>query len=98
MNGSATSTGCRPPSWLGLRLHLADGTFPLTAQTWRSGQPAAPEAALHWEHPNLWSWRELLDGHAHSFLAFFVADPTDAPVDDHDAAFRRQLANPQPLG
>jgi hypothetical protein len=55
---------------------------------------APAEAALHWEHPNLWSWRELLDGSAPTseFLAFFVADDADAPVDDRDAEFRRQLA------
>jgi hypothetical protein len=52
------------------------------------------EAALHWEHPNLWSWRDLLAGAAPTseFLAFFVADDADAPVDDHDAAFRQQVA------
>ena len=55
---------------------------------------APAEAALHWEHPNLWSWRELLEGAISSstFMAFFVADPTDVAVDDNDAAFRAQLA------
>jgi hypothetical protein len=53
------------------------------------------EAALHWEHPNLWSWRELLDGAAASstFVAFFVADPADEPVDAHDVAFRARLTD-----
>jgi hypothetical protein len=55
---------------------------------------APAEAAVHWAHPNLWSWRELLDGagSASTFVAFFVADPADATVDDHDAAFRAELA------
>ena len=50
-------------------------------------------AAVHWEHPNLWSWRELRDGAplSSTFVAFFVADPADAPVDTHGAAFRAQL-------
>jgi hypothetical protein len=71
------------------------GTFPLGVADLREAvdRLAPAEAAVHWEHPNLWSWRELLDGAGASstFLAFFVAHPTDAPVDDHDAAFRAQL-------
>jgi len=70
-------------------------TFRLTADDLAEAvrRLAPAEAALHWEHPNLWSWRELLDGaHASSqFLAFFVADPADPPADDHDAAFRARL-------
>ena len=72
-------------------------TFPLSsadlAEAVRRLAPA--EAAVHWEHPNLWSWRELLDGAdpSSTFVAFFVADPADAPVDEHDAAFRAQLAS-----
>jgi hypothetical protein len=64
--------------------HLAEAIARLT--------PA--EAALHWEHPNLWSWRDLLEGAdaSSTFVAFFVADPSDEPVDDHDTAFRAQLA------
>jgi hypothetical protein len=71
-------------------------TFPLTADQLREAvrRLAPAEAALHWEHPNLWSWRELLDGAVPSstFVAFFVADPADQPVDAHDAAFRDRLA------
>ena len=54
---------------------------------------APAEAALHWEHPNLWSWRELLEGARadSTFVAFFVADPADAPVDDLDAGFRARF-------
>ena len=39
---------------------------------------APAEAAVHWEHPDLWSWRELLDGAGSTsrFLAFFVATST----------------------
>ena len=53
------------------------------------------EAAVHWAHPNLWTWRELLAGATPSstFVAFFVADPADDPVDAHDAAFRSRLAD-----
>ena len=55
---------------------------------------APAEAAVHWEHPNLWSWRELLAGAdaSSTFVAFFVTDPADAPVDAHDAVFRARLA------
>ena len=54
--------------------------------------PAA--AAVHREHLNLWSWRELLEQAAPSslFLAFFVADPRDQPVGPHDAVFRGRLS------
>ena len=72
------------------------GTFPLSVADLREAvtRLAPAEAAVHWEHPNLWSWRELLDGAdaSSTFLAFFVADVADPPVDDHDAAFRDQLA------
>jgi hypothetical protein len=69
--------------------------FPLTrddlAEAVRRLAPA--EAALHWEHPNLWSWRGLLDGAdpSSTFVAFFVSDPADEPLDDLDAAFRARL-------
>jgi hypothetical protein len=66
-----------------------------TSRTEAVRRLAPAEAAVHWEHPNLWSWRELLDGAdpSSTFVAFFVADPADAPVDEHDAAFRAQLAS-----
>jgi hypothetical protein len=52
------------------------------------------EAATHMPHPNLWSWRSLLndaerDSH---FLATFVADANDPPIDDNDAQLRQLLA------
>jgi hypothetical protein len=52
------------------------------------------EAATHMPHPNLWSWRLIAaDASPGSeFVAFFVADVSDAPVDDLDARFRRALA------
>lgn len=56
---------------------------------------APAEAATHKPHPNLWSWRDLLAGAAGAdshFLALFVADPADPPVDDDDERFRRLLA------
>jgi hypothetical protein len=51
------------------------------------------EAAVHWDHPNLWSWRELLSGAGAyaRFAAVFVGDPDDPPADERDAAFRRRL-------
>ena len=70
-------------------------TYPLTTdQLRRAVELLAPaEAATHWEHPNLWSWRKLLDGTgpAGRFVAFFVADLDDPPADDRDVAFRARL-------
>jgi hypothetical protein len=55
---------------------------------------APAEAATHWAHPNLWSWRQLLaDASPDStFLACFLADVADPPVDAADARFRRALS------
>ena len=71
-------------------------TYALTAGRLRKAVDllAPAEAAVHWEHPNLWSWRELLGGGGERFdrfLAFFVADIGEPPVDEHDAAFRERL-------
>ncbi|CCG05289.1 hypothetical protein [Blastococcus saxobsidens] len=54
--------------------------------------PAA--AAVHRDHPNLWSWRDLLEQASPSsaFLAFFIADARDEPVGPHDAVFRSRLS------
>ncbi|MFZ2228240.1 MAG: hypothetical protein WA090_03100 [Candidatus Nanopelagicaceae bacterium] len=51
------------------------------------------EAATHMEHPNLWSWRELLNSADSNsdFLACFVTDPLDAPVSEEDAQFRQYI-------
>lgn len=53
------------------------GVFRLTReQVAEAVELLAPaEAATHWEHPNLWSWRELLGAAdpRSSFLAYFVA-------------------------
>jgi hypothetical protein len=51
------------------------------------------EAATHMPHPNLWSWLQLLgDARQDSvFLAIFVADADDPPVDEDDARFRQLL-------
>lgn len=53
------------------------------------------EAATHIPHLNLWTWRDLLaGGDADStFLAFFVADAHDPPVDEDDARFRQLLGD-----
>jgi hypothetical protein len=77
--GYAATTGVYPLS----REQLAEAVERLT--------PA--EAATHWAHPNLWSWRELLaDASASSdFLGFFAVDTADPTVDDDDAQFRRAL-------
>jgi hypothetical protein len=76
----------------------ATGTFALTTeQMTEAARLLAPaEAAVHWDHPNLWSWQKLLAGAgpASSFIAFYVVDPEDEPVDNHDAAFRSRLNNP----
>ena len=51
------------------------------------------EAAEHWDHPNLWSWRDLLESARSdsTFVAMFVRSPTDPPVDYHDTLFRTLL-------
>ncbi|HYD09036.1 MAG TPA: hypothetical protein VEA78_02950 [Acidimicrobiales bacterium] len=71
------------------------GTFPLTrAQVQQAVDRLAPaEAATHVDHPNLWSWRALLDssGPDAQFVACFVRDPNDAVVDDDDARLRAVL-------
>lgn len=56
------------------------------------------EAAKHMPHPNLCSWRTLLaDGGPDStFLAFFLADPTDPILGPDDEAFRALLGTPPP--
>ena len=105
--GEGRPGGVHPPAagrgaGVDLRLHVVDGAPPPSAEQLREAVTllAPAEAALHWEHPNLWSWRELLDGgdESSTFLAFFVADPADPPVDDHDAAFRAELARPHSGG
>jgi hypothetical protein len=72
------------------------GVYPLSRdQLTEAVERLAPaEAATHWEHPNLWSWRELLAdaGPSSVFAAFFLADPADPPLDDgSDAEFRSAL-------
>lgn len=72
------------------------GVYPLSReQLAEAVERLAPaEAATHWEHPNLWSWRELLAGAGpdSDFLAFILVDPADPPLPDGaDAAFRRAL-------
>ena len=71
------------------------GTYRLTRQQFERAidllTPA--EAATHMEHPNLWSWRELLNSpdSKSDFLACFVADPQDTRVSDEDALFRQYI-------
>ena len=71
------------------------GTFPLSTEDFSCAVVALTpaEAATHWDHPNLWSWRRLLEqaGPESTFIAFFLTDLDDPLVDDHDAAFRSHL-------
>lgn len=50
-------------------------------------------AAIHMDHPNLWSWRELLRGGdvESVFVALFVTHVNDPVVDGDDALFRRLI-------
>lgn len=54
---------------------------------------APADAAVHMNHPNLWSWRSLLadGGPDSSYVAVFVADENDLPVDDVGARFHELL-------
>jgi hypothetical protein len=79
------------------------GVFPLSAEEFSRAvtalQPA--EAATHWEHPNLWSWRQLLQqaGPDSAFIAFYVTDCNDVAVDERDVIFRSLLTqNVRPSG
>ncbi len=70
-------------------------TYQLTRQQFeRATALLSPaEAATHMEHPNLWSWRELLNSadSKSNFLACFVANPQDAHVSDEDSLFRKYI-------
>jgi hypothetical protein len=75
--------------------HVADtATYQLTAEMLaKAGLLAPAEAATHVGHPNLWSWRALLAASRPSsrFLAFFVRNIGDDPVDRFDCRFRSIL-------
>ena len=67
----------------------------------RAVQLLAPaEAATHVDHPNLWSWRTLVQESRDTsrFVAFFVDDIDHEPVNDDDRRFRQLLGRdaPQP--
>jgi hypothetical protein len=49
------------------------------------------EVCTAFDHPNLWSWRELRTGGEEKFVAMFVNDLTESPVDEYDAAFRARM-------
>jgi hypothetical protein len=53
------------------------------------------EAATHWDHPNLWSWRELVSDAApdSTFVACFVHDMANDPGDAPSRAFLAALAD-----
>ena len=71
------------------------GTFPLTRHQFESATTllSPAESAKHMEHPNLWSWRELLNSSEFKskFLACFVASPLDEHVSKEDALFRKYI-------
>lgn len=71
------------------------GTYPLSTASFSHAVAALSpaEAATHWQHPNLWSWRQLLEetGPGSRFLAFYVSDLDDPVANEHDAAFRSLL-------
>ncbi len=72
------------------------GTFNLNREDFSRAVAAlaAAEAATYWEHPDLWSWRRLLEqaGPQSIFIAFHPTDLTDPVVDEHDDAFRSRLS------
>lgn len=72
------------------------GSYPLTTEQMAHAVHllAPAEAATHMDHPNLWSWRALLDGAktTSTFVAFYLARADDGAVDCLDAEFRRRLA------
>jgi hypothetical protein len=76
--------------------HGGTATYRLTgAQFAGAVERLAPaEAATHWDHPNLWSWRVLLDGATPEsrFVVFFLGAEADEPVDEVDRRFRARLA------
>ncbi|HET6874335.1 MAG TPA: hypothetical protein VFH70_06125 [Acidimicrobiales bacterium] len=78
------------------------GTFAMsTDDLGRAVEALGPaEAATHWDHPNLWSWRRLLEQARpkSTFIAFFLTDPTDPVVDEHDAIFRSHLRSSDSSG
>lgn len=81
--------------------YVADtGTFELRReQLSEAVQLLSPaEAAEHWDHPNLWSWRDLLNHAAPEsrFVAVFVRDVADAPADRYDTQFRTLLRSEPP--
>lgn len=55
---------------------------------------APAEASTLYEHPNLWSWREMRANAAPDarYVAVFVRRLDDPVVDARDAAFRQALA------
>jgi hypothetical protein len=53
---------------------------------------APAEACTAWDHPNLWSWRELRTsaGDDERFVVVFVGHRDDRASDDAQRAFRRE--------
>ena len=54
---------------------------------------APAEAATHWDHPNLWSWRTLVNGGSSdsTYVVIFVQNLDDPAVDEYDVQFRECL-------
>jgi hypothetical protein len=68
-------------------------TMPVTAeQLARATQLLAPaEAALHKPHPNLWTWRRVLDENLPMIEAVFIDSLEDAVSSEADRLLRSSL-------
>jgi hypothetical protein len=73
-------------------------TYRLSAETFAGAiRLLAPaEACMIFDHPNLWSWRTLVEASIldATFVAVFVSDVGAPPVDRYDSAFRMLLSVP----
>jgi hypothetical protein len=72
-------------------------TYPLSREQLETAvaELSPAEACTDFQHPNLLHWRELLDETAErggQFVAVFVGDLDDPPVDQHDRALRAALS------
>ena len=74
------------------------GTFAVSARQVEEVLPrlAPAEAATHVPHPNIWSWRTLLQDatQEHEFVAFYLAHEDGPPCTRDEAQFLRS-ARPQ---
>lgn len=68
-----------------------DMSYPEVAEAIHLLSPAEP--CTEFEHPNLWSWRPLLEASAESdaFVAVFIGDVDTPPSTDEERALRERL-------